>query len=309
MEAMKTNNHFKNAIMEIREYLENNEEIPDVLFERFVNELKMSNLILPAVYDGELFTYQTLESDENGDVLLPVFTDIEEYEKHETNEDLCPIPLEFEEYMELIEDDNIDLILVNMEGDSMPLGREFLLDIDYEVENVNEPEKPYTGEELRDIFNEISNPELIEYLKSEEYLDLEKLYVELSNSRLINPLISETSRDDEAKDGIIEIDDDEGFSLAVIEDMNKNTFLTLFTDKKAMEKTEMIPELHYYGQISVLSAMFDFVLKNDLDGVVINMNSDDFLIPREAILHQASGIEIIAEDSRFFDAANYAFLL
>ena len=68
-------------------------------------------------------------------------------------------------------------------------------------------------------------------------------------------------------------------------------------------------DLYYYGQITVLSELFDFILRNDMDGVVINPNGEDYVIAREDILPQASGIEIIVENPVFRDSLDYAFIL
>ena len=43
--------------------------------------------------------------------------------------------------------------------------------------------------------------------------------------------------------------------------------------------------------------------------MVINPNGEDYVIAREDILPQASGIEIIVENPVFRDSLDYAFIL
>ena len=133
--------------------------------------------------------------------------------------------------------------------------------------------------------------------------------MELSNSTLLNLVINDKPLDEFAKDGIIDADDVDGFSLCTI-DNDEIHMGAIFTDKNAISKAiNADSDLYYYGQVTVLSELFDFILRNDMDGVVINPNGEDYVIAREDILPQASGIEIIVENPVFRDSLDYAFIL
>lgn len=132
--------------------------------------------------------------------------------------------------------------------------------------------------------------------------------VELSNSHLFNAVISDDPLDEFAQDGIIESSDVDGFSLFVIDD-DPIHMAMIFTSKEEMAETLKDSEANFYGQITVLTDLFEFVLRNDMDGIVINPNSLEYYILREEILSQARGIELIAEDGRFRDSLDYAFLI
>ena len=310
METEITNNHLKEVIKDITEFLEKEEEPPFEILYKLICELKVSNLLLPAFEDGDTLNYQSIEMEETEDTFLPLFTDIEEFNKHDIADGYNPMPLDFEDYVEMVlEDDDCDGIFINPEGNFLPLERDFLTDLDFDVNAPEEAEEPYTAEELKGIFDSVSNESLVEFIRSENNSDFEKLFVELSDSTLINPLIYDSSLDDKAEDGIINIGDGEGFGICAVEDPNGISLVTIFTDINAMNDMDLNEDVSYCGQITVLSALFDYVLKNDMDGVIINQNTDDYIIPRDALLQQAGGVELIADESKFINAVDYAFLM
>lgn len=307
-----TNNHLKDVVEDLRKFLDNEEDAPLELIMSFICELKVSNLLIPGAEEEDSFAFEHIASEEDGSTFIPLFTDIEEYEKHSLEDsEFEPVSFDFEFYKDLVLENDLDGIILNVEGDFMPIERNFIEEMIQEFEvSQDDSTEPYKPEELKNIFENVSNDELVEFIGDEEANDdIEKLYVELSNSTLLNLVISDESLDDYANDGIITGDDVDGFSLCTIE--NEEIHLgAIFTDRQAIDKAINAESgLYYYGQVTVLSELFDFILRNDMDGVVINPNSDDYLIAREDILPQATGIEIIVENPVFRNSLDYAFML
>ena len=307
-----TNNHLKDVMEILKEYLEEEKDAPVELVAKFICELKVSNLLIPAVEEEDAFAFEHITSEADGSTFLPLFTDIEEYNKHEVeNDEFSPMAFEFDVYSELVLENDLEGIVLNVEGDFIPLDEKFIKNIENEIDiDVDDTVEKYTAPELRDIFENVSNEALVEFINDAEAQDdIERLYVELSNSTMLNIVINDEPLDGFATDGIIASEDVDGFILCTVED-GEHCFGAIFTDKNAIEKA-INPDsgLYHYGQVTLLSEFFDFILRSDMDGVIINPNSDDYVIARDDILPQATGVEIIDENPSFDDCLEYAFLL
>lgn len=307
-----TNNHLKDVVNELKKYLNNGEDAPLELIANFICELKVSSLLIPAVEEEDSFAFEHIVSEEDESIYIPLFTDIEQYKKH-TSEDseFGPIAFDFDVYADLVLENDLNGIILNVEDNFMPIERDFIMEMSVELEmETGDDAEPYTPKELKDIFENVTNESLVEFINdAESQDDIEKLYAELSDSTLLNIVVSDKPLDEFADDGIIDADDVDGFSLCTIETDELNMG-AVFTDKQAIENAINTESgLYYYGQVTILSELFDFILRNDMDGVVLNPNGDDYVIAREDILPQASGIEIIVEKPIFADSLDYAFLL
>lgn len=313
MNSIVTNEHLKDVIIVIKDYFEKDEDAPVELIFKFICELKVSNLLIPGLDEEDAFSFEHIISEEDDSKFIPLFTDIEEYNKHTVeDEDLQPMAFDFEMYEELLlEDDELDGIIINVDGPFIPIDKDFVKQMsEYPEITFEDDVEGYNAGELKSIFENITNDSLSESIKKEwDIDDTEDLFVELSSSTLLNLVISEQSLDEFAKDGIISADDVDGFELCTIE-QDGLRFGAIFTDKQAIEKA-INPEssLYYYGQITHVSRLFDFILRTDMDGVVINPNSDDYVIVRDEILSQATGIEVVVDNPNFKNSLDYAFML
>lgn len=312
IDSYVTNNHLKDVVDDLKKYLDNGEDAPLELIAKFSWELKVSNLLIPGVEEENSFAFEHIVSEEDGSIYVPLFTDIGEYELHSQDDsEFEPVAFDFDVYTDMVLENELDGIVLNVEGNFLPVERAFIEEMFEITETVSDDTvEAYRPEELKDIFENVSNESLVGFLRNEDSNDdIERLYVELSNSTLLNLVINDEPLDGFAENGIIKADDVDGFSLCTIE--NDEIHLgAIFTDKDAIKKA-INPDsgLHYYGQVTILSELFDFILRSDMDGVVINPNTDDYVISREDIIPQASGIEIIVENPIFRDSLDYAFLL
>ncbi len=307
-----TNNHLNDVVDELKIYLDEEKDAPLELIAKFICELKVSNLLIPAVEEEDAFAFEHIASEEDGSTYIPLFTDIDEYQKHAIEDsEFGPVAFDFDIYTDLILENELDGIILNVEGNFMPIEKLFIEEMFNIIEtNDDDSVEAYNKEELKKIFENVTNESLVEFINDEDSNDdIERLYVELSNSTLLNLVINDNPLDEFAKDGIIDADDVDGFSLCTI-DNDEIHMGAIFTDKNAISKAiNADSDLHYYGQVTVLSELFDFILRNDMDGVVINPNGEDYVIARDDILPQASGIEIIVENPVFKDSLDYAFIL
>lgn len=277
----------------------------------FVFELKVSNLFIPAIDNDEELTYETFVLDDEDLILLPLFTSEEEFYKYyDEDDEYEPLSNEFDIYAAIVNEEEIDGIIIDAESLAARIPQDMVefADADYSISF--DEIKTRSAKQIKKAYETASNKSISKFItdKSNEE-DFEGIMVQLSNSDMMNLVVSNESLDEFAKDGVIKANDVGGFSLFAI-DSGDAFYGALFTDKDAMLKA--IPEddgMSYYGQLTKVSSLFDFVLRNDMDGVVVNPGSDDFIIPRSAFLSQASGIDIVFEDQSFRNCLDYAFLL
>lgn len=303
------NKHFSYLLEHAKLYLDDDEEIPGELLIHIFGELRVSNLIIPAAEQDDEFIFENVNFEEDNTSYLPLFTNLEEYNKHIlVDSEFEPLSNDFELYREIIEESGLDGIIINIEGINITFDNEFISQIP-ETEPVTfSDEKPaYTKEELKELFETASNGDLVKLMKKRGK-DLEEVMVELSNSCMLNPIISDEPLDEFAENGIIKCSDVGGFNLYII-DEEPIRLAMIFTSKGEMLKFIQDTDSNCYGQITVLTELFDFILRNDIDGVVINPATQNYYLLREEIISQARGIELIAEDDRFRDALDYAFTL
>lgn len=62
-----------------------------------------------------------------------------------------------------------------------------------------------------------------------------------------------------------------------------------------------------YSQIVNLATLVNFLLTEDMDGLIINPETDNVLIPRNVLLKYSLGFERYAHDERLFESIFYIF--
>lgn len=302
------NKHLKETIDFAKVYLDDDEDMPMELFFELVNELKVSNLIIPLAEDDEGVIFENVNFEDDGSTFIPLFTDIGEYESFiEADSQFEPVALEFSQYVDLVSENDLDGIIIDFEGKYLPLERDFLENIYIDdVKDAEDDVEAYSAEELKDILDNVNNDSLIDLLTSDKSITSDQLFTELSDSTMLNLVISDESLDEFATNGIIKSGDVGGFTLCNVE--HGDILLGgIYTDMDSLKAVTDGIEGHCYVQITRLSELFEFVLENDMDGVMINPNTLDCIIMRSDFLPQASGIEVIVENPKFRDCLEYAF--
>lgn len=298
-----------NYLIKAAEELEKNPGDEKAL-NNFVLELKVSNLLIPAFEEEDELVFETLISEDDGVVYLPLFTGEDEFKKHYADDsEYAPLDNEFEIYAGIVADEEIDGIVLDVEGKSLEIPRD-IIDFAAEDYSISYDDIPLRSlDEIRKVFENPSNDELVAFISDEANAgDFERLMAELSYSNVMNLVVSADSLDEFAQDGVIKAEDVGGFNLCTLEDAESRHAI-IFTGRDEASKAIKDDGLNYYVQLTRVSELFEFVLRNDMDGVIINPFGEEFLIPRSEFLSQASGIAMIAEDAGFRNCLDYAFLL
>ena len=84
-------------------------------------------------------------------------------------------------------------------------------------------------------------------------------------------------------------------------------YATLFTSDEKMNHINT--NKFKYSQIVNLATLVNFVLSEDLDGIILNPESDNVLITRYNLLKYSLGFERFANDERLSESMYYMFKL
>jgi hypothetical protein len=304
-----SNNYLIKAIEAIQNLGPENVDPKDVT--KLLFELKVSNLLIPAMDDDDGLSYETFVLEDEDLILLPLFTSQEEfYRYYDEGDEFEPMENEFEIYAAIVGEEEIDGIVIDAEGVAARIPKDMVEFAEADFSISFDDLETRSKKQIKKTYSRASNKSLVRFIEKESNKDnFEGLMVQLSNSDMLNLVVSHESLDGYAKNGVIKAMDAGGFNLFGVDD-GEAFYAAMFTDKDAILKA--IPEndgLHYYGQLTKVSSLFDFVLRNDMDGVIINPNTHDFIIPRSEFLSQASGIELVVEDQSFRNCLDYAFLV
>ena len=303
-----TNNHLVSKFNEIGGYFEDGNEVPEYLFIQFVQELGVSNLLIPGIIEDDTLSFDILTSDDESIDVLPLFSDDDAFiECYGEDSEFSPIANDIRLYIDLLNESEIDGILFNPDSLDFLLERDILVNLPLPpVIETDDEFEGYDGERLLNIAQEAANDSLIEFLKSDDD-SFEALMLELQKSTLLNAVVSEEDLSVYAKNGVISSEDAGEFLLCTTGD-DETQFGVLFTGTDAIRQgMDEESEMNCYCQVALLGEFLEFVLKSDMDGIIINPGSDDYLIGREALLEAYGGLAL--DNPAFKNARDYAFML
>jgi hypothetical protein len=273
---------------------EQTEEIDDLFL-----ELEFSTLLLPIDIDKDELVFPLIMfGDKN---YVPVFTDVHEFKKLYSDGKYSLVPYDFNFYLDLLDED-IDGIVIDVQGERFPLTREFKEFLKPNHVFDYDPQ-PFTASEIRKIRENVSNVELEEFISDESnYWDFEKLMEILLMSDIFTVGLSKKDLSDEAEEGVIPVCPDETLPLAITSRYSESYALIYSSESEIRKKNS---PYYPYSQIVNIPEMIRRVLLDDLDGIILNENSQSITIPRQFLLnflHDFSCPNIDKYDS-------YAFIL
>lgn len=293
------NKHLSDVLEHYREYVDDGKKAPDMVLANLLGELKVSKLLAPVVAEEDRFILDQVSVDSKS--YLPLYTNMDEFRKHTDSDIILGFP--FRDYLDIVCEEDLEGIAINYESDCLTFDIEFLKQISGDAPlNVTDNGEAYPAGRLREIFESATDADFYDNFSREDIFAL------LSNTTILNIVYSEESLDEMLEDGILDGDKVGEFKLCTLEDGDIH-LVPVFTSKESLKNSLTDDGMHYYGQITRMSNLIDYILENDLDGFIINPNGDEKYIHRDDLLTQAKGIELIVEDSRFDDAPRYAFKL
>ncbi|MBQ7927363.1 MAG: SseB family protein [Methanobrevibacter sp.] len=299
---MITHKHLRTVIEDI--YLNNNELTQDLLL-RLIHEFRYSNLYIPAKRQNDTLNFIIYEDE--SEKITPLFTDLDEFRKFYKDSDVQVLNNPFEVYRNIIKSTDIEGYILNPSSEKYLFKKEFILGIKDIPKTNFYSRNPYSESELRQIYESIDNRDLEEFIENRANVgDYEGLFERLTNSRLMTLMLSDMDLTSEAEDGLISQKQTGPVASMYIDNVGGN-YATIFSSKSRL--MEPSTSKYRYAQLIDLATLVNFVLSEDMDGIILNPDSDNILIPRLTLLRYSLGFEKFANDERLFESIYYLFLI
>ncbi len=297
---MTNHKHLRTVIEDI---YTNNNELTEELTSRLINEFRYSNLYIPAKRENNTLNFIIYEDED--DKITPLFTDLDEFRKFYKSGDVEILQNSFELYQNILKTTDIEGYILNPASEKYLFKKEFILAIKNVPKTNFFTTNPYSEEELINLKNSIDNSNLERFIANRANIgDFEGLFEHMANSRLLALMVSDI--DIESKNSLISLKN-RGPIAQMYTDRVGGVYATLFTsdEKMANVNTSGVK----YSQIVNLATLVNFVLSEDMDGIVLNPESDNVLIPRTQLLRYSLGFEKFANDERLSESMYYIFNL
>ena len=298
-------NH-KHLRVVIEDIYANHNQLTEDLTLRLIHEFRYSNLYIPAKRDDFTLNFIIYE-DDNGLKLTPLFTDPDEFKKFfKDEEDIELMQNSFELYQNVLMTSDIEGYILNPATEKYVFTKEFILDIKNTPKTNYYSTNTYSIDELKAL-KDSKNEKLEKFIANRQNVgDYEALFEQLSKSNLLTLMVSDVDLAPKAKDGVISMMDS-GPLAQMYTDNVGGVYATIFSSEDKMKAVNT--DKFTYSQVINLSMLVNFVLSEDMDGIVLNPESDNVLIPRVTLLRYSLGFERFANDEKLSDSIYYMFLM
>lgn len=291
-------NH-KHLRVVIEDIYTNNNQLDENLALKLVNEFRYSNLYIAAKKENNTLNFITYDYEDLK--LTALFSDPDEFHKFYHDEDIQLLQNPFEVYQNILKTTDIEGYILNPASEKYLFTKEFILTIANIPKTNFYTTDAYSAQELYDIYVNIDNHDLEEYIGNPLNIgDYEGLFEKLAGCDILTLMVSDL----EFKENIIDLKQT-GPVAGMYTDKVGGVYVTIFssTDKINMVNTDKFR----YAQLVNLAMLVNYVLSEDLDGIVLNPDSDNVLIPRSVLLKYSLGFERYANDMRLCDSMFYMF--
>ena len=297
-------NH-KHLRVVLEDIYSNNNQLTEELTIRLINEFRYSNLHIPAKRDD--FTLNFIIYEEDGLKLTPLFTDPDEFHKFfGDEEDIQLMQNSFELYQNILKTTDIEGYILNPASEKYVFDRQFILDIKNIPKTNFYTTDTYSREEIRQMKSS-RNENLERFIGNPANAgDFEALFELMSGSTLLTMMVSDIDLSKKAENGIISMMDS-GPLAQMYTDRVGGVYATIFSSEDKIKKVNT-PKFKY-SQVVNLAMLVNFVLNEDMDGIVLNPDTDNVLIPRATLLRYSLGFEKFANDEKLCHSIYYMFLI
>ena len=298
---MITHKHLRKVIEDI--YLNDNELTEDLLL-RLIHEFGYSNLYIPAKRENDTLNFIIYEDE--GSKITPLFTDLDEFHKFYKDDDIQVLNNSFELYRNIMKTTDIEGFILNPASEKYLFKKEFILSIENIPKTNFYTTNPYSESELRELYDSIDNSALEAFVDNPSNVgDYEMLFEKLTQSRLLTLMLSDYDLSAKADEGLISQKETGPLASMYIDNVG-GRYATIFSSKSRLR--DPATSKYRYAQLVDLATLVNFVLSEDMDGIILNPQSSNVLIPRMALLRYSLGFERFANDERLFESIYYLFL-
>lgn len=294
---MTNHKHLRTVIEDI---YSNENQLTEELTARLIHEFRYSNLYIPAKRENDTLNFIIYEDE--GSKLTPLFTDMDEFRKfYKNDENIQVLQNPFELYQNVLKTTDIDGYVLNPSTEKYLFKKEFILAIKNIPKTNFYTTNPYSQEELLSLKKSVDNTDLESFIGDRSYVgDYESLFEKMANSQLLGLMLSDLSIDKE----IISLKQS-GPIASMYTDNIGGVYATVFTSETKMDVINT--DKNKYSQLVNLATLVNFILTEDMDGLILNPESDNVLIPRVTLLRYSLGFEMYANNDRLSEAMYYLF--
>lgn len=293
---MANHKHLRTVIEDI---YSNDNMLNENLAFKLVNEFRYSNLYIAAKRENNTLNFIIYEDE--GLKITPLFTDPDEFRKFFRGEDVELLKNSFELYQNILKTTDIEGYVLNPASEKYLFEKDFILSIKNIPKTNFYMGNPYSTDELIQINNSIDNTRLESFIANRNNIgDYEALAEELSNSTLLALMTSDL----DIKKDIISLKQTGPIAQIHIDRVG-GLYACIFTSHSKMQPIRT--NRFKYCQIINLATLVNFILFEDMDGLIINPETDNVLIPRSVLLKYSLGFEKYANDERLSEAMYYMF--
>lgn len=297
---MITHTHLRLVIEDI---YSNDNQITESLLIRLINEFRYSNLYIPAKRKDGRLNFITYE-DYDGKI-IPLFTDLDEFHKFYKNDDIEVLNNPFELYQNILKTSEIEGYILNPSSEKYLFKKEFILGIKNIPKTSFYTTDAYSPEKLKDIYESVDNADLEDFIQNPLNIgDYELLFEKLSNSTLLTLMISDFDLNDYFTNDILNQRETGPLARMYMDNVG-GRYATIFSGREKILKVNT--SKYRYAQLVNLATLVNFVLSEDMDGIILNPDSDNVLISRLTLLKYSLGFEKFANDVKLCESIYYLF--
>lgn len=294
----------KHLRLVIEDIYSNDNMINENLLTRLINEFRYSHLYIPAKRTDNGLNFIIYEDDDVK--ITPLFTDLDEFRKfYKSDDDVEVLNNSFELYQNILKTSDIEGYILNPASEKYLFRKEFILSIRNIPKTSFYASDAYLPDELLDIYNRIDNSELESFISDSKNIgDYEALFERLANADILTLMVSDYDLEPRF-DGDILDQQNTGPLASMHTDNVGGQYATIFSGKGKIAQVKT--SKHKYAQLVNLATLVNFVLSEDMDGIILNPDTDNVLISRQNLLRYSLGFEKFANDERLCDSIYYLF--
>lgn len=291
--------------MLLGEILEQMENTSDETFKRFEAELKHSCLIIAGDVGGGKINIPTVQC--QGEPYALLFTDMDEFRKVFPDYEIESHENQFAVYFNMLKNSKLGGFIINLESECffLPKGgfdkNEDVPEYEYPITDA------YTSEELNQLKNQINNKSLEEFIENPKNIArYEELFDKMSDSTLLVLMLSRSDLSPMAKDGVISMEEPKPLGF-LYTDNAAGEYAAVFTSEQKISNVNT--PLNRYSQLVNFSYMVNFVLNDDMDGIIINPESDNVVLTRDILLEFSPLLDETCNNPKLNSAILHMFLM
>ena len=279
------------------------DEAPNELFDKLLEEIKHSCLIIAGDVISDTINIVTAKTD-HGDFGL-LFTDMDEFMKIFPDFNCEAHENSFTAYMDMIRESDLEGFILNPAGEGLILHKDVLNNMGDMPEYRFSSKDSYSSQELKDLKDSISNDSLEEFINNPGNIGrYEELFDEISSSTLLTLMLSRDDLNGEAENGVISMSKTGPRGFLYIDKVG-GSYATVYTSEDKISSVNT--PFNKYSQIVNFSQMTNFILNDDMDGIIINPNSENILLSRDVLLEYSNLLERTCNNKKLNSAIFHMF--